>query len=315
MKRVLYLDASSGVSGDMFVGALLDAGASFEAVRADVEALGVPGFEIRARRVTRRGIAGTKFDVVNPETGRCVDELEGDGAESHPRPGHDHQHGHGHHEHDHEHHAHGHHGPDSHDHEHDHAGHGHRHGAEGHHPHRGLREIRDILQAGALLPKVARDALGVFALLAEAEAKVHGTRPEEVHFHEVGALDTIADIVAAASAFHALGADEAWCSPIHVGSGTVRCAHGVLPVPAPATLELLRGVPVYSDGTRGELCTPTGAALIRYFCTGFGAMPPLVVDAVGYGAGSKDFGIPNLFRATLGTVGGQANPVATACAG
>ncbi len=314
MKRVLYLDASSGVSGDMFVGALLDAGASFEAVRADVEALGVPGFEIRARRVTRHGIAGTKFDVVNPETGRCVDEPEGGGAEggrSHPR----HDHGHGHHGHGQRDHGHGHHGPGSHDHGHDRPEHGHRHGADGHHAHRGLREIRAILQAGALLPKVARDALGVFALLAEAEAKVHGTRPEEVHFHEVGALDTIADVVAAASAFHALGADEAWCSPVHVGSGTVRCAHGVLPVPAPATLELLRGAPVYSDGTRGELCTPTGAALVRYFCTGFGAMPPLVVDAVGYGAGSKDFGIPNLFRATLGTVGGQANPVATACAG
>jgi uncharacterized protein (DUF111 family) len=130
---------------------------------------------------------------------------------------------------------------------------------------------------------------------------VHGVAPEEIHFHEVGALDSIADIVAATSAFHQIGPDETWCSPIHVGSGTVRCAHGVLPVPAPATLQLLRGIPAYSDGVRGELATPTGVALLRHFCNGFCPMPPVVVDAVGYGAGSKDFGIPNLFRATLGT--------------
>ena len=143
--------------------------------------------------------------------------------------------------------------------------------------------------------------MAVFELLAAAEGKVHGKDPEDVHFHEVGALDSIADIVAAASAFYQVAADEAWCSPVHVGSGTVRCAHGLLPVPAPATLELLRGVPVYSDGVVGELTTPTGAALLRHFCQGFCAMPPVVVEAVGYGAGTKDFGIPGLLRVTLGT--------------
>lgn len=154
---------------------------------------------------------------------------------------------------------------------------------------------------GAGLPApVAEDALAVFELLAAAEAKVHGVPPEKVHFHEVGALDSIADIVAAASAFHQIAPDEAWCSPVHVGCGTVRCAHGVLPVPAPATSELLKGIPAYSDGTRGELATPTGVALLRHFCSGFSPMPPLVVEAVGYGAGSKDFGIPSVFRATLG---------------
>ncbi len=233
MKRVLYLDASSGVSGDMFVGALLDAGASFEAVRADVEALGVPGFEIRARRVTRHGIAGTKFDVVNPETGRCVDE---------PQSGHDHAHGHDH--------THGH----GHDHGHEHGHHGYRQREGGHHAHRGLREIRGILQAGALLPRVAADALGVFELLAEAEAKVHGTRPEEVHFHEVGALDTIADVVAAASAFRALGADETWCSPIHVG-----CGNGALrPRRAPRARP---GHPGVAPGGSGVLGRNPGRAL------------------------------------------------------
>jgi uncharacterized protein (DUF111 family) len=159
---------------------------------------------------------------------------------------------------------------------------------------------------------VADDALAVFELLAVAEAKVHGVAPEEVHFHEVGALDSIADIVAAASAFHQLGVDEAWCSPVHVGCGTVRCAHGVLPVPAPATAELLKGIPAYSDGTRGELATPTGVALLRHFCDGFCPMPPLVVEAIGHGAGSKDFGVPSLFRATLATSAAHALQVAAA---
>jgi uncharacterized protein (DUF111 family) len=155
----------------------------------------------------------------------------------------------------------------------------------------------------------------VFELLAAAEAKVHGVSLEEIHFHEVGALDSIADIVAAASAFHQIGPAETWCSPIHVGCGTVRCAHGVLPVPAPATLELLKGIPAYSDGIRGELATPTGVALLRHFCTGFCPMPPLVVEAVGYGAGTKDFGIPNLFRATLGTTAARVATLPAAVSG
>jgi pyridinium-3,5-bisthiocarboxylic acid mononucleotide nickel chelatase len=155
----------------------------------------------------------------------------------------------------------------------------------------------------------------VFELLAEAEAKVHGSSPEEVHFHEVGALDAIGDIVSAASAFHQIHPDETLCSPVHVGCGTVRCAHGLLPVPAPATLELLRGIPAYSDGVRGELATPTGVALLRHFCTGFCPMPPLVMEAVGYGAGTKDFGIPNVLRATLGTRAARPVTAPTAVSG
>lgn len=293
--RLLYLDASAGVSGDMFVGALVDLGASVDVIRAHVESLGVPGFAVQARRVDRRGLAGTKFDVLAPD-GRPVDEipevhrhLVHCGAHD-PDDGHDHDHDHGH--------AHGHPVHPHHDSAHDH-GEGETSGEPSHH-HRGLREIRTILRSAELPDAVAADALAVFELLGAAEARVHGTDPEAVHFHEVGALDAIADIVAASSAFHQLGVDEAWCSPIHVGMGTVRCAHGVLPVPAPATLELLKGIPIYSDGVRGELATPTGAALVRHFCTRFGEMPALVVEEVGYGAGSKDFGIPNLLRATVG---------------
>ncbi len=295
MKRILYFDASAGVSGDMFVGALLDLGASLDQVQSHVASLGVEGIELHARKVASRGIAGTKFDVLDPESGHPVDELD----EPHPRG--DHGHGHPHPDHDHHHRHHEGHGHEHHHHEAQAHDHGEPHGDHGdHHEHRGLGEIRRLVRASGIPAPVAEDALSVFALLATAEAKVHGVSPEDVHFHEVGALDSIADIVAAASAFHQIAPDEAWCSPIHVGCGTVRCAHGVLPVPAPATLELLKGLPAYSDGIRGELATPTGVALLRHFCAGFSPMPPLVVEAVGYGAGSKDFGIPSLFRATLG---------------
>jgi len=294
MKRVLYFDASAGVSGDMFVGALLDVGASFEGVREHLGCLGIEGFEVRARKVSRRGLVGTKFDVLDPESGHSVDALtEG---------GHTHEHGHDHHD--------------------DLRGGGHTHGEEHGtrhaaraHEHRGLREIRGLIGRSSLPRPVAEDALAVFDLLAWAEARVHGVPPDEIHFHEVGALDSIVDIVSAASAFHQLGAEAAWASPIHVGSGTVRCAHGVLPVPAPATLELLKGIPAYSSETQGELATPTGVALLRHFCRGFRPMPPLVVEAVGYGAGTKDFGIPNLFRVTMGRVAEKAMPVQAAQAG
>ncbi len=346
MKRILYFDAAAGVSGDMFVGALLDLGANLDVVRSHVAALGVPGIELRARKVKNHGIAGTKFDVLDPESGRPVDALEalhGHGEHGHVHGHHGHHahehaldhaqhhvHAHDHHghthAHDHEHHhphAHGQgrhhheHHHDDHDHHHDHDhGYAHHHGHAGHHgEHRGLREIRRLIRDSKLPAPVADDALAVFELIAGVEAKVHGTSPEDVHFHEVGALDAIGDIVAAASAFHLIGAEEAWCSPVHVGCGTVRCAHGLLPVPAPATLELLKGMPTYSDGVRGELATPTGAALLRRFCKGFGPMPPLVVEAVGYGAGTKDFGIPNLFRATLGTSAEKRAPRPLALSG
>lgn len=293
MKRILYFDAGAGVSGDMFVGSLLDLGASLEVVRQHVAALGVGRFEVRARKVERRGLVGTKFDVVDLETGRPVDEAGEPWDELHGHQPDDHDHGHDH----------------ENEHGHDrHHGHVHRDRPSHHHEHRGLAGIRALIRGAGLPKPVADAASAVFELLGAAEGKVHGVSPDEVHFHEVGALDAIADIVAAASAFHQLTVDEAWCSPVHVGFGTVRCAHGVLPVPAPATLELLRGVPVYSDGVRGELATPTGAALLRHFCRGFGPMPPLVVEGAGYGAGSKDFGIPGLLRATLGIVSASVAP-------
>ncbi|MDF1551882.1 MAG: LarC family nickel insertion protein [Deferrisomatales bacterium] len=170
-------------------------------------------------------------------------------------------------------------------------------------PHRGLGAILSLLRAGQLPTAVRVAAAAVFERLAAAEAEVHGVSVEAVHFHEVGALDAIADVVAGASALWQLGVEQVVCSPVHVGCGTVRCAHGNLPVPAPATAALLRGVPAYSDGTSGELCTPTGAALLRQFCHRFGPAPELLIEAEGCGAGSRELPIPNVLRATVGQVG------------
>ena len=349
MKKILYFDASSGISGDMFVGALIDAGADIETIRGHINSLDLEGFGIRARKVSKSGLMGTKFDVINNETGRDVDAPEDnlpnhshgrDHRRDHGHHGHSHDHGndhdhshshkhshrhehhHGHdnshnhdhdHDHDHNEHSHSHDHEHTHDHLHRHDGHSHNHHSHGHKGdvhhgnglndhHRGLREIGEIISGSGIPQQIKDDALAVFRLIAAAEAKVHGTTMEDVHFHEIGAIDCIVDIVSAASAYHQLDLDEVWCSPIHVGSGTVRCAHGVLPVPAPATMELLQGVPIYSTEIKGELATPTGAALVRHFCKGFAPMPQMIVERVGYGSGNKDFGIPNLLRATIGKI-------------
>ena len=186
---------------------------------------------------------------------------------------------------------------DCHGHEH-HCGHHHEH----HHAHHGLDDMLHLVGHLALPEKVKEDVAAVYRLLADAESRAHGRPVGEVHFHEVGALDAVADIAAVCWLLAEIAPDEIVVSPVHVGSGTVRCAHGVLPVPAPATAFLLEGVPSYSDGAvQGELCTPTGAALLRHFATRFGPQPVLRVTAIGYGAGKKDFeGRANLLRAALG---------------
>ena len=179
-------------------------------------------------------------------------------------------------------------------------GHDHPHA---HHPHHTMADIEAIVRACALPDGVQEDILGVYALIAQAESHVHGEPVEEIHFHEVGALDAVADITAVCCLLERLGAEQIVCSPVHVGSGQVRCAHGVLPVPAPAAAELLRGVPIYGGAVRGELCTPTGAALLRRFVTRFGELPTMTMERVGYGMGKKDFEMPNCVRAILGDAG------------
>ncbi len=183
-----------------------------------------------------------------------------------------------------------------HDHTPEHA-HGHGHG----HSHSGLHGIRHLVRDHLDLPEAVReDVLAVYGLLAAAESKVHGVPVEEIHFHEVGSLDAVADVAAVCLLMRELAPERVLASPIHVGSGQVRCAHGLLPVPAPATAELLREIPIYGGELRGELCTPTGAALLRHFVTAFGPMPAMRVHALGYGMGKKDFPAANCVRALLG---------------
>lgn len=183
--------------------------------------------------------------------------------------------------------------PPAHDHDHDHA----------HHPHRHLADMEALFRKQPLDEAVIEDACAVYRDIAQAEGEVHGRPPGEVHFHEVGALDAAADVLACCLLFSLIGADEVAASPINTGSGHVRCAHGVLPVPAPATARLLEGIPTYSDGTRGELCTPTGAALLRHFVTHFCHQPLMAVERIGYGIGTKEFPKANCVRAFLGEGG------------
>ncbi len=179
--------------------------------------------------------------------------------------------------------------------DHDHHEHHHEH-----HHHHTMADIEAIVRGSALPERVQNSVLAVYDRIAQAESRVHGESVEEIHFHEVGALDAVADIAAVSLLMDRIGADEVVCSPVHVGSGQVRCAHGLLPVPAPAAAELLRGVPIYGGELRGELCTPTGAALLRQFVTRFGDLPAMTLDRVGYGMGKRDFDRPNCVRAILG---------------
>ena len=181
-----------------------------------------------------------------------------------------------------------------HDHEHEHT---HEHE---HHHHSGMHEIEHIVADLKLPQKVEKDVLAVYGLIAEAESHVHGVPVSDIHFHEVGTMDAVADITAVCLLMNELAPDEVICSPVHVGSGHVKCAHGILPVPAPATAFILQGVPTYGGGVKGELCTPTGAALLKHFVTRFGDMPVMKTQVIGYGMGKKDFETANCVRAMFG---------------
>ena len=261
--KTLYIDCSMGAAGDMLAAALLELMPDADAALSQMNAFGIHGVAYARERMAKCGIMGTHLSV------KVHGEEEGrDDREMH---GHEHGHGHGHHEH-------------------------------GHHEHKSLAHILHLVGHLALPEKVKGDVAAVYQLLADAESRAHGRPVGEVHFHEVGALDAVADIAAVCWLLAELAPDEVVVSPIHVGSGTVRCAHGILPVPAPATAFLLEGVPSYSDGSvQGELCTPTGAALLKHFATRFGPQPTMSVKAVGYGAGAREFeGRANLLRASLG---------------
>jgi len=287
--RIAYLDCFSGISGDMLLGAMVDAGVPLSVFAETAAALNV-GARLEARKVVRGGISATKVDVIateNPAPEPHV--LEHSHAHSH---GHQHKHGHVHsHEHHHSH---------DHDHEHDHP-HAHEH-------HRSLSTILGIIRSAPLADGVKQRASRAFQLLGEAEAGIHSIPVEQVHFHEVGAVDTIVDIVCAAAGAAALHVDRWLASPLNVGSGTVECAHGTLPVPAPATLALLGDAPIYSAGLPMERVTPTGATLLRMLDVQYGPLPAMRVASTGYGAGGRETaGQPNVMRILVGEESAASN--------
>jgi uncharacterized protein (TIGR00299 family) protein len=287
--RIAYLDCFSGMSGDMFLGALIDAGVSPDVLEKTIAALNV-GARLEISKVNRSGITATKVDVfVNGEKELPREEFWAQGEHSLAHP-HDHEHEHS--------------SGDAHAHPHSHSPTGSRAGAPALHEHghgRSLKEIQKIIAAAAISESAKKRALDIFAALGAAEAKIHNNEIESVHFHEVGAVDAMIDIVGAAVGVEALDVEEIVCSPLNVGGGTVKCAHGVFPVPAPATVELLQGAPVYSSGIQAELLTPTGAAIVKTLASRFGAFPEMKIAKSGYGAGTRDFpGHANVVRLTIG---------------
>ena len=268
--RTLYLDCGMGAAGDMLAAALLELLPDPDGFIGGLNSLGIPGVRFCAERSAKCGITGTHMAVtVNGEEEESLDHIFG--------------------------HSHG-----------DNLTHTHAHS----HRHRGLHEIEHIVRGHVKASeKVKQDIMAVYRLIAEAESHVHGAPVTEIHFHEVGTMDAVADIAAVCLLLERLAFDEIVASPVHVGSGQVKCAHGILPVPAPATAFLLRNVPVYGGNITGELCTPTGAALLKYFASRFGAMPAMRMQAIGYGMGKKDFEAANCIRAIWGETEEKAEEI------
>ena len=237
--KIAYFDCFAGASGDMILGALVDAGLDINELKLELAKLHLDHYDLQAQKVVKKGIGGSQVHVIINE------------------------HHHGHH-------------------------------------HRHLADIESIINASDLETSVKKSGLEVFNRLARAEASVHRTSVDTIHFHEVGAMDAILDVMGAIAGIHALGIDKVMCSPLHLGSGTVACAHGTLPVPAPATAELVKGKPVYASGVKGELLTPTGAAILTTLAADFGPLPAMAVETIGYGAGTSDPALPNLLRVMIG---------------
>lgn len=279
--KTLYLDCSMGAAGDMLAAALLELLPDPDAFVAELNALAIPDVKFSRETSVKCGITGTHLQVT------VHGEEEG---------AHDHHHAH------------------SHDHHHDHA-HAHHHDhAHSHHHHASLHDIEHIVRGHLSLPAtVADNVMAVYHLIADAESKAHGKPVSEIHFHEVGTMDAIADITAVCLLMHRLAPDEIIVSPVHVGSGQVHCAHGILPVPAPATATILQDVPIYGGSIQGELCTPTGAALLKHFASRFGEMPVMRTSAIGYGMGKKDFPAANCVRALLGERSAASDDVIELC--
>lgn len=292
--KILYLDLNMGAAGDMLTGALLELLPDKEAFLEQLNHIGIPHVSVAAEASVKCGITGTHISVK-------VDGVEeGHGAKQeleqmyHSDETHAHAHTHAHthaythtHDHNQEH---------SHSHTHSHA-----------HHHSSLADIQAIIDGLSVSDKVKTDAFAIYKLIAEAEGHVHGKPVTDIHFHEVGTMDAIADVTAVCMLMEKIAPEKIVASPVHVGSGQVACAHGVLPVPAPATAYILQGIPTFGGQLSGELCTPTGAALLKYFVTEYGWQPMMRTEAIGYGMGKKDFPAANCVRALLGDTENQTD--------
>lgn len=285
--RLLYIDCFSGISGDMTIGALLDAGGDFNLLEEQLKKLNIEDeYELVRKQVVKNGITATKFDVLLKH-----EHTHGDHSGSHH---HEHTH-HTHEAYDAHEHQHGHH----HSHTHEHHDHGHLH--HHHHHHRSYRDIVEMITNSELNENVKNMALDIFQKIGEAEGKIHGMPLEQVHFHEVGAVDSIIDIVGTAILIDELDVDTIYFAPVPTGSGKIHIDHGIYPVPAPATLEILKGIPLAESNIKAELTTPTGAAFAAVLAEKFTDFPAMKVTAIGYGAGTKTFpDHPNVLRAVIG---------------
>lgn len=278
--KSLYLDCFSGISGDMFIGALLDAGGDYEHLESELRKLNIEDeYRLTYETVVKNGITSTKFNVVLTNIDASPHEESHNDGDAHH---HDHLHDHGH--------SHAHH-----DHSHNHSHH--------HHDNRTYKHIVNMIQEADLSEGAEQIALRIFEKIGIAEGKIHGVSLENVHFHEVGAVDSIIDIVGAAILIDQMGIKKVCSSAIPVGSGRILIDHGLYPVPAPATLEILRGIPLNHTKIKGELTTPTGAAIAAVLADSFGTVPSMIVEEIGYGAGTKSFPThPNVLRVMIGII-------------
>ena len=309
--KVLYLDCGMGAAGDMLQSALVSLFPKEvqESFIERINNIGIDGIKVSLSDDMKCGITGKHVSVyINGEEELSQDVHDHEHEHSHEHHHehdhshehyHDHDHSHEHH-HDHDHdHSHEHHHDHDHEHSHDHE---HDHTHDHHHHHTSMHDIEHMIKALAVSERVKKDALAVYKIVADAESKVHGKDVSQVHFHEVGMKDALADIVGVALLMEEIGAEKIVVSPINVGFGKVKCAHGILPVPAPATAEIIQGMPTYAGRFEGEMLTPTGAALLKYYADEYAYQPLMKIDTVGYGCGNKEFAAANVVKAVVGEV-------------
>ncbi|WCK52581.1 LarC family nickel insertion protein [Aneurinibacillus sp. Ricciae_BoGa-3] len=292
--RTVYLDCVSGISGDMLLAALIDAGADIDYIKHALGHLPIDPFDISIKTVDKCGVSSKKLII---ELHEAVSSTHDDREHNNDYHHHDHDHhdhGHDHcHEHDHleHHHQHEH----CHDHEH------HRHDHDHDHHHRKAADIIKMIRASDLPARVKQRSLAIFDVIAKAEGKIHGIDPAEVHFHEVGAMDSIIDTIGICLALESLDVAEILSSAVPTGYGKLKMAHGLYPIPAPATAELLKGIPLAHSPVQGELTTPTGAGVLKGLVSKYGPLGNFIIESIGYGAGTKDFAeVPNVMRVLLG---------------